>query len=161
MVQINNSQLSKELIDGAKIQTSFNQIPTQLSDKVVAVMEVNPKLLRRSDLHFTNVATNATSATIYTTPTNADFYMTSANLSMIKDVTSTSLSSFINAFTNGTNKSVIKIASLTLTVQTAENSISIEPALKIDRGTVISVGNSTNVGNITSAGQFTGYLVYD
>jgi hypothetical protein len=46
MAQIFNSELKKQLIDGAKLQTSKDVIPSQLADKVVPVMEVNPKLLK-------------------------------------------------------------------------------------------------------------------
>lgn len=76
MAQINNSQLSKEIIDGAKIQTSFNQIPTQLADKVVPVMEVNPKLLRRCNY----VASATANGTIATTPTDRDLFIFAVTL---------------------------------------------------------------------------------
>jgi len=76
MANINNSQLSKELIDGAKIQTSFDRIPTQLADKVVPVMEVNPKMLRRINV----VKRSSTAGTIYTTPTDKDFYLIAYSL---------------------------------------------------------------------------------
>lgn len=77
MATIYNSDLSKELTDGAKIQVSRDSVPNQLAEKVVPVMEVNPKMFRRI-----NFIKNATSGgTVYTTPTDKDFYYVGSNIS--------------------------------------------------------------------------------
>jgi hypothetical protein len=159
MANINNSQLSKELIDGAKIQTSFDKIPTQLADKVVPVMEVNPKMLRMCNVAKSSTATNATSATLYTTPTDRDFYLCGLALSTIKDVTSTSLSSGITTTINGASVTLLSIASLSLTVQNSSTNLVISPPILVDRGVTIAVTNSTNVANITSRASLVGYTI--
>lgn len=158
MANINNSQLSKELIDGAKIQTSFDKIPTQLADKVVPVMEVNPKLLRCCNFIKEASCINATTTTIYTTPTNKDFFLTALHLSVIKDVTSTSTRSYVNAYVNGVVNSLITIAGITLTVQDQNCSISFPIPIKIDRGTAIALNNSSATANVTSRASIMGYL---
>ena len=73
MAEIHNSDLSKELRDGAKLQTSRDVIPSQLAEKVVPVMEVNPKLLRETNYI---LSSSAGSATLDTTPTTKDTYIT-------------------------------------------------------------------------------------
>lgn len=76
MAQINNAELTQELIKGAKLFNNDKGIPSQLADKVVPVMEVNPKLLRRINL-IRRVTANGT---IYTCPTDKDFFLVSYNL---------------------------------------------------------------------------------
>jgi len=71
MVTINNSQISKNLVDGAKIQISTDSIPNQLSNVVIPTMEINPKILS----NITIVRAASANGTVYTTPTNQDFYL--------------------------------------------------------------------------------------
>ncbi len=161
MAQIYNSDLTKELIDGAKIQTSREYPPNQLADKVVPTLEVNPKILQKLNYTHSNTATNATSATIYTTPTDQDFYLSAVALAIIKDATSTSTKSAVTATINGVAQDLLSIPGITLTAQTAEMSLSLPRDLKIDRNTNIVVTNSTNVANILATGVIFGYLVYN
>lgn len=102
-------------------------------------------------------ATNATSATILTTPTGRDFYLTGAALSMIKDVTSTSNSSTIRCVINGVTVIILDIAGITLTAQSATQTVVFNPPLKIDAGTNITVQNATNTANVRSDGCIYGY----
>lgn len=76
MSQINNSDLTKELIQGAKINTSFDSVPNQIAEKVVPVMECNPKLLRRSKTVFRS---NTASGTVLTTSSVKDTFITGFN----------------------------------------------------------------------------------
>jgi hypothetical protein len=161
MAQIYNSDLTKELIEGAKIQTAFDVVPNQIAEKVVPTMEVNPKILQKLNYAHSNTATNATSVTIYTTPTDQDFYLSAVTLSLIKDVTSTSVKSAVTATINGVAQDLLSIPGITLTAQTAQISLSLPRDLKIDRGTNIVVTNSTNVANILATGVIFGYLVYN
>ena len=158
MATIYNSQLTKELTQGAKIQVSRDSIPTQLADKVVPVMEVNPKLLRRSNIVKTGTANNATTTTVYTIPTTQDFYLTSATLSMIKDVTATSVESTLTATVEGVDTKLMSIVGITLTVQDDQMTLSFPIPIKIDRGTNIRVTNSTNVANCKAIACIHGYL---
>lgn len=77
MAQIHNTDLFKELKDGGKIQQLHDVIPNQLAEKVVPVMEVNPKFFRRVNV----VISSLSAGTIYTTPTDKDFYLTFAHMS--------------------------------------------------------------------------------
>jgi hypothetical protein len=163
MVQIHNSDLFKELRDGTKSQQLRDGVlPSQLAEKVVPVMEVNPKLLRRCEIVRTNAASNATTATIYTTPTDKDFYLCGASLSVIKDVTSTSVVSAIAAPVGGgttDTRRILVISEISVTIQNGSVATSFQTPIKIDRGVTIVVTNSTNVGNIRADGCIWGYLV--
>lgn len=160
MVTIYNSDLTKELVDGAKIQVSREYPPSQIAEKVVPVMEVNPKMLRRCNVCLQNVANNSTSATIYTTPQDKDFFLVGCSITFIKDATSTSTYSAIEMTVEGQAQgNVFNIAQLTLTPQSGSESWTFPAPIKIARGTTIKIVNSTNVANIRSYGQIYGYTV--
>jgi len=106
------------------------------------------------------VATNATSATIYTTPADQDFYLTNCTLSVTKDATATSIKSGIYVSVEGVAAlTVATITGITLTAQQEAISCNFYPPIKIDRNYAITVRNSTNVGNITTGATIQGYLV--
>lgn len=157
MANINNSQLSKELVEGAKIQTSFDKIPTQLADKVVPVMEVNPKAFRICNICKRSEASNATTATVYVTPADKDFFISDSILSVIKDVTSTSVLSFITCVIDGQTVSINTIAGITLTPQAQQSNMSYNKPIKVDRGTNIVLNNNAAVANIRSSACIIGY----
>lgn len=161
MATIHNTELFKELKEGAKLQQLNDVVPSELAKSIVPVMEVNPKLLRRVNVVRRATASNATSAAIFTIPTDKDFYLTGCSISTIKDATSTSIRSDINAFVDGDNtaRELLAIASITLTAQSATNSIDFSIPVKLTRGTQIVLANSTNVANIVSIGCIYGYTV--
>lgn len=121
---------------------------------LLAVVPIQPiqRICRRGS------AANATSVTIFTTPTDKDFYLTSAVLTVIKDVTSTSTSSAINVTIDGVAVQIIDIAGITLTVQNEAANITFAgDGIKVDRGTNITVTNSSNVANIRASACIHGY----
>lgn len=134
-------------------------IPSQLAEKVVPVMEVNPKMLRRCNIVRGQEAANSTSGTIYTTPADKDFFMVACQLGVIKDVTSTSTLSTLRATIDGVQQKLLEIPGITLTAQSAVVSLSFPDAIKIDRNTAIVITASTNVANIQTVGTIIGYTV--
>lgn len=159
MAQIYNSELTKELRDGIKGQTSRDLLPSQIADKVVPVLEVNPKMLKFIEIQENGVATNATSAAVVTLSPSKDFYLCAAELSLIKDVTSTSTLSKIDVVFAADNKShsLCRIAGITLTAQADQKILVLPRPIKLQRGSNIAVTNSTNVANITAIGTIYGY----
>lgn len=159
MATIYNSNLSKELIDVAKLQVSKDVVPNQIADKIVPVIDVNPKHSRVINVIVSALATNSTAGSLYVTPTDRDFYLSAIDLSMIKDATATSLYSCLRAVINGATILFCRIPGITLTAQTGSISVAFPSPIKIDRGTTISLINSTNVANVTVAGTIYGYII--
>jgi hypothetical protein len=126
-------------------------LPDEVSGPV-ATIAISPKV----DIVRAGTATG-TSTTIYTTPTDKDFYLTGIQLAMIKDATSTSTSTNIDCQINGTTAVLINIPSFTLTAQTLSENIQYIFPIKVDRGTALRVRNSTGTANITSIGTIYGY----
>lgn len=158
MAQIYSSDLTKELRDGAKIQIAIDKIPNELAEKVVPVMEVNPRLVKIARIVKGSVASNAVSTTIYTTPSDQDFYLTSATLCWTKDATATTTEISLKAYIDGSNPRILSVGTITLTAQTGEIGNNFPHPIKIDRGTAITIAASTAIGNFTAAGCIQGYL---
>ena len=157
MEQINNDQTIKEssAVLGYQVQT----IPPLDTSKISLVANVNPKDYRRCNIVRRSSAINSTGGTIYTTPTDKDFFLNSVALSVIKDVTSTSILSNITCIIDGATNQILSIPGISLTVQNQSLSISFPIPIKIDRGSAIGVSNSTNVANISTNAMITGYTV--
>jgi len=102
--------------------------------------------------------TNSTGGTIYTVPSDRDFYLYGVTLSVSKDVTSTSTSTHVSIVINGSANNVISIAGTTLTPLQDSVTLSLSKPIKIDKGTNISLFNTTNVANIISKATIIGYL---
>lgn len=162
MATIYNSDLSRELIDGAKLQLSRDKIPTELAEKVVPVMEVNPKLLRRVNL-IKNVSGTTTGAlTVWTTPTDVDFYLTGVLLGVIKDATCDMATSQIavGIIVDGVSKRAVSIPILTLTAQAHVVNREYTVPVKVDRGTTISsTANAYTAGLCSREVIIQGYTV--
>lgn len=156
--KIYNSNLTKEIIDGARLQQQQGGIPSELAEKVIPVMEVNPKLLKAATIIKSAQILNNSPQTIYTTPTDKDFYLTNVALSTSKDVTATSIVTALSATVNGITGVILRLCTLTLTAERGEMACSLNPPIKVDPGSAITITTSTNVGNIAAAGSIVGYL---
>ena len=157
MATIYNSDVTKELREGGKISLR-DAIPTQLAEKVVPVMEVNPKLLKVTNFIKRGTLNNATSATLATTDAINETFITGAYLSVMKDVTATSLYFRINCVIGGASTSLLALGSLTLTAGSKDVSIMFRDPIKVDKSSALTLVASTNVGNFILEGGICGYL---
>lgn len=78
MAKIYNSDVTKGLAQNAGIQINVDKVPNELAEKIVPTFETNPDKLRK----ITIVRSGTGAATIYTTPTDRDFYLCAAHLSL-------------------------------------------------------------------------------
>ena len=158
--KIYNSELTRELREGARLQTSVDPTPTEIAEKVVPVMEVNPKLLKIINAHKYNEIATASGFNIMTTPIDKDFYLCNLDYSLIKDATSdmTSGTTYISAIINGETIRLCVFQTITLTAQQVYVNISFPFPIKIDRGTnIASPSTGATVGNCRRAGSAHGY----
>lgn len=154
--KIYNSDLTREIREGAKIQTSSDPTPGELSEKVLAVMEVNPKLLRNTDF-FTSRSESSTGGTMTTTPTDRDTFITTLMMSVQKDVTSTLTNYSVRCTVNGVVIQLGNMAFLSLTTANQTATITFPNPIKVDRGTNITTtftggGTATHLGLTTITG---------
>lgn len=160
MATIYNSDLTKELIEGAKIQIMRESVPNQIAEKVVPVMEVNPKLLRRTNVIINNNNSSTGSATIKVLPTGMNFYITAISLQVIKDAANDVADGqvTITAPIDGLSSTLINLPVLTLTAQNIGAIISFTYPIRLDAGGTISlVSNAFAAGKMRRIIQIFGY----
>lgn len=158
MVNITNSEIMQEIRNRAKLQGAVSAIPAQLGKEVIPTIEVNPQMVKNAQIVRSGRALNSTAVTIYTTPTDQDFYLTSAAISFIKDVTSTSTVTDLRVFINGSAQTLLRFDGITLTVQTGSVSMTFPHPIKIDRGSIITINNGTNTATIAGSGMIVGFI---
>lgn len=153
-----NGEVVAEIRNSAKVMPGTSDaLPTTLSRVIIPTLEVNPKIVKNAKAKST-ASSNSTSATIITTPTNQDFYLIGASLSVIKDVVSTSNQSKITYYQDGLLTTLIAISSITLTVQSETISCNLNHPIKVDRGSVIAVVNSSATAEVRSDGTIYYFL---
>lgn len=162
MVTIHNTDLFKELKEAVKLQQLNDFIPSELARSIVPVVEVNPKLLRRSTVTTSNVKTTSGTTTILTTDSTKQFFITAFGLDIIKNAACDMGDGRISlAVTiNGATQSLGGISVLTLTAQNTAITGTLDAPLKIDVGSTISLSGSVSTftaGACIRSGWITGY----
>ena len=159
MATIYNSDLTKELQQGGKTQIR-DRIPSELAEKVVPVMEVNPKLLRRCKVVKFLTGLNNSGGTIYTPNANKKLYIVSAYLSWQKDVAATLTEIALRGTIDGvSNTKILSLSGLTTTIDSKSLSIAFPFPIEISQGGLVSLGTTGGVaaGNVVWSVGFTGY----
>lgn len=161
MAYIDNTDTKKEINDAIRGNAVSNLAPTMVNNSIQPVINVNPKDYRRCNIIKRNSASNSTSATVYTTPADKDFFLSAATLTVCKDATSTSTLSTLTIVPNTETSAVqlLDIASLTLTAQDGTISITLPNPIQLARNSAINVTNTTNVANIRADATIIGYTV--
>jgi hypothetical protein len=144
-----NSDVQKESASLALDGISFKE-PSLVCD-------VHPMHNRVADVVISGTG-SATSNTIYTTPTDQDFYLCGACLSLIKDVTSTSTLTQLKVSSGGLLRTLLHFIGFTLTVQADSIACNFNPPIKVDRGTAITLNHGTAAATISGAASVWGYL---
>lgn len=165
MATIYNSDLSNEIREGAKIQTSRDNIPSQLGQTVVPVMEVNPKLLRYVNFGgSSSTGTSAGTASASAADPNNDFFVTGITIGIVKDATCDNGNGVVSGTVtiSGLAMSLVSIPVLTLTAQSLVVSQSFNPPVKIDRNTAVRGSAPTfTVGSCRFSISVAGFKQYN
>lgn len=154
-----NSQLSQELREAGKIQGGY--IPDKIIDSIQPVMEVNPALLRRCDILRSANRTTTGTSTLYTTPSDQDFYVVGVILSWAADAANDGTSATIACTIGGTatGRNLAHIAKITLSAIQTTVAYSLPIPVKIDRGTNITYGGAFTAGTSSIFATIIGYTV--
>ena len=157
MVEIQSKEVIDKISDELKIQPAL-AIPRELDKNIKLVYGVNPPKI--SNVHKFKELLNGTTTTIFITPPDQDFFLTSMSLSMIKDVVSTSIETSIkgNIF-GGPLIRLLAIAGITVTAQNATINMTLPRPLLMERGNNIILTNSTGVAVIHSFCTINGFTV--
>jgi len=126
------------------------------TSKIMLVAETNPKLTKYANVTSRASSTATGNTTLYTTPTDRDFYLTDINISISKNVTNDITACYVNVTPQ--EYPALRIIDLALQPLTATDSINIQKSLtfpiKLQRGTTIVLVKTFTAG----AGTFTGIV---
>jgi len=153
MVKHYNTSISE---DAARILNSKQG--QFLSDDVqgpIATIAIEPKC----NIIKSTTCSNATSATIFTTPADKDFYLTAVCLSTVQDATSTNTRSQIQINVDGVTGAIVTLSFITLTAGRGEIFVSLDKPVKLDRNSAVRITHTTAVANCTSNASAIGYTV--
>jgi len=158
MARINNSDTIKRILDDAKIQTAIDNVPQELASKVVPVLIANP-------LRVVNVTGNGTKLTtgqytIYTTPSDKDFYLTNASLHNQSDATADNTFITLDCTMKGQNSAnLLRMGKITLTAFSGSISHNYFNPILLERGTTISLNTTFTAGVSQTDATIQGYAV--
>jgi len=142
--------------DSARI---FNFKGDNLSVEVMPNIQPTIEIKRYCDIVRQTNATNVTSQTIFTTPADKDFYLTSCALGVMKDALNASTVENLQGAVAGVGRVFLSIPSITLTAQTANITQTFDPPIKLDRASTIDLASTSAVATIRMTGCITGYTV--
>jgi hypothetical protein len=159
MAQINNSDLIKALIDGARLHAAAEKIPDKIASVVVPVLDVTPSFHRIVNIVKFNGTSSTGSSIIYTTPTNKDFYLAGAFISANFDATADNVLTRMLVFINSTDIQLLQMNKNSLTAFSGYMNREFTTLIKIDRGTPITITSAFTVGAGTYSGGICGIEV--
>jgi len=158
MIKIQNADAIQAIRAGAKLSISEG-FPQELTGQALPVMDMTPNFHRFANIVRSVQATTSGTSTLYTTPTDKDFYLTAASLNYEKDVVNDSLLVYLSVVIDGATNNVLRIGKLGTTASKGESSIALSPPIKLDRGSQILIGGSFTAGALNKSGSIIGYTV--
>lgn len=155
MVNVYNTSVFNEALKFLNVRDA-QFFDNNIGNKLNLVYQI--PILSQQNRYIT--ATSTGSQTIYTTPAEKDFYLTSATVSIIKDATCDMATGavVILVTVNGVQSAVIGISTLTLTAQSDSVSVSFKYPIKIDRSSTVVMGGTFTAGACVRTGCITGFL---
>jgi hypothetical protein len=161
MATIRRGTIVQDIINALKLQVG-NILPDQTSDKVVLTYDFLNTI-------YANVVSSGSSAsagalTIYTTPSNKDFYLCSIDFSFSKDATCDVATGRlgISAYTaEGGAKELIALPVITLKAEQQIITLTFPKPILLQRNTSISGSTSYTAGLMSRCGHITGFTVED
>jgi hypothetical protein len=162
MGEIFNSDLKNNIIEGAYLKVGQDLPAPTLSNQVVPVMEVNPKLLRLTNfMKSGNCVVINSGATILTTDANVDTYITDYTACYGNSIDSQATAANLTFTTyEGTARSVSIFTNTTGAINNQSISVNLKNPIKIKRGTDIKAQIlGTAVGSSILTISLFGYYV--
>jgi hypothetical protein len=155
MVEHQSKEVVDKISDELKIQPAL-LLPREIAKQIQLTYNVNP--LRPSTILRSTALTSTGVGTIFTTPSDRDFFLTAATMSIQCDSTATTTAYSMKMFVEGVSKALISISKITLTTTSKELAICLKFPLKLDRGTTITLNQTFGAGVSVMSGTITGYV---
>jgi hypothetical protein len=154
-----NSDTTNELVQAGKLQQNNDFIPNQFADKIVPVINVNPKDYRRVNVVSANTIATAGDCAIYTTPADRDFFLTNLIVHIQADLTCDCANWRCYVQIDGATKNILSIQRITGAASDNTYILNFETPIKIDRGSGIGIAGNKTAGTLYKDGSIAGYTV--
>lgn len=152
-----------EASNGAVMQRITSELGIQeikaiskVNENIQPSLDVNPKYSR---VYNVGERTSSGAITLYTTPTDKDFFLTYARIALIADANQDGVVASLSATIDGVSKYILHIDKFTLTATISTLQQAFPHPIKIDRNTSISVNATRTAGTHTLRGAIGGFLV--
>lgn len=152
-----SKDVANNLIDGLKLNTASDTIPKFVAAVIQPVFEVKRRI---ANIVRTSNATTTATVTIFTTPSDRDFYLTGISFNIIKDATCDLATGRINisVTVEGTGQTALSLGTITLTAQNISEAVTLNPPLKLDRNTAVAISSASfTVGVLNRTASIVGY----
>jgi len=161
MAYIDNSETKRELDEAIRGNANTNLSPTSLANQVVPVININPKANRRANIVRNINLTASGAGTIYTIPSDKDFFLCSIGVGLVKDVACDVATGrvVVVAVIDGATVQILGIPTITLTAQQSDVAINFSTPIKLDRGTQISITGTYAAGVMSRNAYVSGFTV--
>lgn len=141
-MQYTSSTLANEVRDVLKLQVGRDKFPS-----VLPVIDVNPKHARVINKLIASSSVTTGTTTVYTTPTDRDFYLYGISIGYSKDAVCDQATGTINVqctpASTSTAVTIFALPLLTLTAQQFMNQVSFDIPILLARGTNVTFGNAS------------------
>ena len=155
MAEIQNSEVYNQFGEDTKLPPQ--DLPRNLHKEIMPVLSVKPDKI--CNIARENDSTTTGAVTVFLTPSNKDFYLCNAQISLSSDATADNIQGVLSVTIDGAERHLILLTKQTTTVIHLNQGISFNFPLKIDRNTNIRVQTAFTVGSCRYGGTIVGYTV--
>lgn len=157
MARINRAEIINQAIKDLRLDPAIDNIPKETGDRIVLTHDVQIPILEY--IHRQGTRTTTGSSTLFTTPSDRDFYLDTVVLSLSSNATADNLGGGISVTILGTSREILRIEKLTTTLINETITLSFPEPLKIDSGTNITFGSVFSVGASICGVVITGHTI--
>lgn len=156
MAKIERSEITQKAIKDLRLNPAFEKMPTEASDKIVLTYPLNEKVVK---IVRGSEKTTTGSSTVYTTPSNKDFYLTGCYLQNNSNATADNTDIRLTCVIDGGTQFLIQFKKITLTAFNNMLNREFSVPIKLDRNSTIVLSSAFTVGSSTTSAGITGFEV--
>lgn len=154
--KIEKREVIQKLIDGLRLDVGLERIPMVVMDRVVPTFDIGED----KDINIVSSGSSASTGTVtvFTTPTDQDFYLFGASLSYDKDATADNTIIQMIATPRGkAAANIMNVLNITTTARQDSLVVAFERGILLDRNSTITLTGAFTVGALTRAANIWGY----
>jgi len=156
MAKIEKREVIQKLIEGLRLSVGAENVPQEVEDKIRAVFITNEENIVNVLRNVTKTTTG--SATMFTVPSDKDFFLTGLTFSYTCDATADSIQYILQLALEGdAARSIVILGKQTTTATTDHIELTFPVPLKLESGTTIAISQTFTVGTSRIAGSCIGY----